>query len=428
MKVYIITFGCKVNQYESEAILEMLIKNGYTKSDNLAESDIVILNSCTVTAESDRKLRQTIHKVKKLNPLCITVLIGCMPQAFPDKAEGFEDIDIIIGNSNKSELISYINNFIKSRKKIVNIVDYNSFDFSSLPIATFSDRTRAFLKIEDGCNKFCSYCIIPYSRGRVRSKPIKEIYEESATLAKNGYKEISLVGINLCAFGEDINSSLSEAIDIISKVSGIERIRLGSLEPDLLTDEFLIKLSKNKKFCPHFHLSIQSGSNKILKAMRRCYTREFYLEIVRKIRNIFCDATITTDMMVGFPGESDEDFDESLDIIRKVNFLKVHVFPYSVRPGTLAGNMKNQIPNDIKSLRVRIAINEANRQTKNILGEYIGKTVNVLYESAKGNVFYEGYTSNYILVRARSLFDVKGKILPTFINESFNDYCQGNIL
>ncbi len=424
MKVHIITFGCKVNQCESEAILELMISSGFEESEEPYSADVVIFNSCAVTSESSKKLRKSLKRIKSGNSSCITVLMGCVAQACPEELSDFQGFDIVIGNSNKHELLSYILEFMKSKNSLIDIRPHNTF-FANLPIKRFSGHTRAFLKIEDGCNRFCSYCIIPYARGQVRSKPIEDIKTESENLANNGYKEINLVGINLSSYGLDLGLGLYDAIEAVSALGGIDRIRLGSLEPDLISEEFLEKTSQNGKFCPHFHLSLQSGSDKILKSMRRLYTAQEYLNIVDRINNIFSHASITTDLIVGFPGEDEEDFCDSLDVIKRAGFLKVHVFPYSRRPGTLAFNMPNQVPKEIKSLRVKAAQEEAGKQTSSFLNKCIGKEFEVLYESSKEDGFYDGYTSNYVPVRTKSEYDIIGKIINTRIIGNKQGHCVG---
>ncbi len=426
MKFCIITFGCKVNQYDSEAVSELLIKAGYDKVDNIFGADIVIFNSCAVTSESLRKLKKSLNFVKKNNINAILVIMGCVPQAFPKVENDFKDVDILIGNSNKNRLVDILQNFIKAHQKIISINSERA-DFSNFSISRFSERTRAFLKIEDGCNRFCSYCIIPYARGEITSKPIDEILCEVKKLGKNGYKEVTFVGINLSSFGIDIGLKLCDVVKAVSSVSDIKRIRLGSLEPDLVNEELLVNLSKNPKFCPQFHLALQSGSNRILKSMRRRYTREDYLDIVNKINRLFKNPTITTDLIVGFPGETEEDFKDSIKMIKKVGFLKAHVFPYSVRSGTLAADMPYQIPKDLKILRVKQAIAESQKQTKNVLTGFLGKCFPVLYESSQNDIYYEGYTPNYILVKVKSDKDIRGEIIDTYIDSCEDGYCIGHL-
>ncbi len=429
MKFNIVTFGCKVNYYESESMNQMMLESGYELSESFTDSDIVIINSCTVTAESDRKIRQLINKVKRNNKNCIVVLAGCIPQAFPQRFDYFNDVDIVIGNSNKNKISKMISNFIKNKNKLIDIKNYdNNSKFENLSVNKFQGHTRAFMKIEDGCNRFCSYCIIPYSRGRVRSRKIEDIIDEAKKLSNNGYKEIVLVGINLSCYGSDIGKNLCDAVEAVCNIDGIERVRLGSLEPELINLDVIRRLSNQKKFCPQFHLSLQSGCNKTLKDMNRHYSSEEYFKITEMIRKSFKDAMITTDVMVGFPGETEEDFNESVDFVSKVRFLKVHVFPYSVRPGTRAAKFNNQVDNSVKKQRAKKMIEITNEISKKIISENINRIYQVLYERCIGNNVYEGYTNNYILIKTYSEENIKGKILDTRILSQENEYCKGEIV
>ncbi len=429
MKFSIITFGCKVNQCESDNIRFSMMKNGYTFSENVESADVIIINSCTVTAESDRKLRQTINKIKKINPGGIIVLTGCMPQAFPEEAKKFLGIDIVIGNSEKHEMPRVLGNYLKNRAKVFDVGNINGiFEFEKATFDSRPQHSRAFLKIEDGCDRYCSYCIIPYARGRVRSKKPQEIEKDILNLSENGYKEIVLVGINLFSYGKDINLSICDAVKVAAENSGIKRIRLGSLEPDLVSDEIIEKLSCEEKLCPQFHLSLQSGSDKILKSMRRRYTSEDYLKLVKKLKEKFPDATFTTDLMVGFPGETEDDFEKSLEIIEKVQFLKVHVFPYSRRPGTLADKYLGQVSKNIKTERVKKAIEFSEKISKMVLRKFIGKALDVLFETKDGNGFYEGYTSNYIYVKVKSEKDFIGNIEKVKLLKAEKNFCIGSCI
>lgn len=426
MKFSIITFGCKVNQCESDNIRFSMVQNGYELSESIENADIVIINSCTVTAESDRKLRQAVNKIKKINPNGIILLTGCMPQAFPEKAKKLLGIDIVIGNSEKHEMVSVLENYLKNKVKIFNVNNINNvFEFEKATFDSRLQRSRAFLKIEDGCDRFCSYCIIPYARGRVRSKKPEEIKKDILNLSANGYKEIVLVGINLFSYGKDINLSICDAVKTVAEVPEIKRIRLGSLEPDLVSDKIIEKLSYEKKLCPQFHLSLQSGSDKILKSMRRKYTSEDYLKLVKKLKEKFPNATFTTDLMVGFPGETEGDFKKSLEIIEKVQFLKVHVFPYSRRPGTLADKYLGQISKNIKTERVKKAIEFSEEIGKMVLKSFVGKTFDVLFETKDEDGFYEGYTSNYIYVKVKSQEDLIGNIKKVNLLKVDKNFCIG---
>ncbi len=426
MKVFIFTLGCKVNQYESQAILESFIKNGFEKTNDLKESDVIIVNSCTVTAESDKKVRKILHKVKKENPKSIVVLTGCMPQAFPEKASAWPEADIIAGNANKNNIIDAVKKFINSQDKISRIENFlNTYD--DFKIENFNDRTRAFVKIEDGCNRFCSYCIIPYSRGRVRSKNLENLKDEIENLAKNGYQEIVLVGINLSCYGQDIGKNLCDAIEVVASVEKIKRVRLGSLEPEQMDEHFIRRLAKIEKLCPQFHLSLQSGCDETLKRMNRHYATKEYEIIVQNLRNSFENASITTDVMVGFSGESDEEFLKSINFIEKIRFAKIHVFPYSVRPGTSAEKFKNQISPQVKNSRTKIMLTLAEKLNSEFLASQVNKIEEVLFERPIGK-FIEGYSKNYTPVLVKSDENLLGKIYNVKITSVKNNHCFGTVL
>lgn len=414
MTFFISTFGCKVNQCESENIQKSMEENGFIACESYGKADIILLNSCAVTAESVRKLRQSIHKIKHKNPNCILAVTGCAAQAEADEISQIPEVDVIIGNANKGEIPSIIKKYLQNKKPTLKVDPI--FSLKSFPneIVNYEPhRSRAFLKIEDGCNRFCSYCIIPYARGRVRSKSLEDIKNDVELLAKNGYKEIVLVGINLSSYGMDTGKSLADAVEAVCAVDGIERVRLSSLEPDLMTDEILQRLSKEPQLCHQFHLALQSGSDKVLKSMRRRYTREEYISVVDKIKELFPNATFTTDLMVGFPGEDENDFKDSLDLIEQVGFLKVHVFPYSVRPGTLAESFSGQISKSVKTQRVHEVMEKSSEICQKVLEPFAGKTCEVLYETLDKDGFYEGYTKEYIPVKTKSEKDLRGKIIPT---------------
>ena len=426
MNFYIVTFGCKVNQCESEYIRSAMINQNFESCDNMQSADVVIINSCTVTGESDRKLRQMIHKIKKVNEKCVLVLTGCMPQTAPEAAQKLEGIDIIIGNAGKTAIPEAVSTYLKNKCKIFDVRPIKSIkEFEKYELSCTSYRSRAFLKIEDGCDRFCSYCIIPYARGEVRSKPLEDIKKDTQRLSSNGYKEIVLVGINLSSYGKDIGPNLYDAVQIVCSVKGIERVRLGSLEPDMITDDLINKLSLEHKLCPQFHLSLQSGCDEILEKMRRRYNRKEYIDLIGKLRSKFKNATFTTDIMVGFPGESEENFMDSLNIIEQVQFLKVHVFPYSPRSGTIAANMPDQISNRIKSERVKKMIEISNKSSRMVLDNFIGKKMDVLYETLNKDLFYEGYTANYISVKSKSEKDIRGEIVSTTLSKLKENFFEG---
>lgn len=426
MTFNIITFGCKVNQCESENISSGMTKNGFKFVESFENADVVIVNSCTVTSESDRKLRQTISKVKRVNPSCTIVLSGCMPQAEPGLAKKLENVDIIVGNTNKFHIPKILKEYFTKHQKLFDILPIKDItEFESTDVNYNPNRSRAFLKIEDGCNRFCSYCIIPYARGKIRSKPLENIKTDAYNLAKNGYKEIVLVGINLSSYGVDLGCDLPDAVEAVSEFDGIKRVRLSSLEPDLMTDDIIDKLSKIPKLCPQFHLALQSGSDNILKSMRRLYTNEDFISVVQKLKKKFKNATFTTDIMVGFPGETEENFKDTLNLIEKIGFLKVHVFPYSRRPGTLAANMENQISKALKAQRVKKVIEISKKSAKLVLESFLGKEFEVLYETKDENGYFEGYTSNYIPVKVKNDADIRGKLLHTKLLEYKQNFCFG---
>lgn len=424
MKFYIFTLGCKVNQYESQIIHEKLCESGFEHTQQPNSADIVIINSCTVTSASDSKAVKLMHRVKRENPQCVLVLTGCLPQAFPDD-ERFIEADIILGNKSRNIVVPTIQQYLLNRVHINAVTAHQTGDeFESMAVSGFEERTRAFVKIEDGCNRFCSYCIIPYARGRVRSKPLDQLKSELITLAQKGFKEVVLVGINLSAYGQEYGINLADAIETACSVERIERVRLSSLEPERMDKNTIQRLAKQSKLCPHFHLSLQSGCNATLKRMNRHYSAEDYFEIVTNLRNAFENCAITTDIMVGFPGETDEEFRESLAFAKKVSFAKVHVFAYSRRPGTVADKADNQVPENIKNIRSKEMIDLTNRTTEEFLNSQIGRVEPVLFERRKNGLF-EGHTMNYTQVSANSEEDLSNRILNVKIEKADKNKCVG---
>lgn len=430
MKVAFYTLGCKVNQYESQAMSEMLRKNGYEIVQSKDKADIYIVNSCTVTASADQKTRQAVRHFKRNNPDSVVVLTGCMPQAYPDDADRLIEADIVTGNKSNAKILDLLDTYCKFGKRVVDISLHKKGDeFSVTPISSFDERTRAYIKIQDGCNRFCSYCIIPTSRGRVRSKPLCELKKELEQVAANGFVEVVLVGINLSSYGQDIDASFPEAVELACKTDGIKRVRLGSLEPDHLTDEVVEKLAKCEKLCPQFHISLQSGCNNTLKAMNRHYTAEEYESLCNKLRSCFDDCTLTTDVMVGFAGETDEDFEESLNFVKRIGFEKVHVFPYSIRTGTKAEKMSGHLPKKIKDERCHIMLRETDKIRKEFFASLIGKKVSVLFESKTTSGFVCGHTANYTPIKVKSPQELCGEIKDVIITGvSDDDFCIGEIV
>ena len=422
------TLGCKVNQYETAAMERMLVAAGYTPTLSDAQPDIFIINSCTVTAESDRKTRQTVRKYRRELPNSVIVLTGCMPQAFPDDANEIDAADIVLGNHSNNRLCEAIDKFLETNKRVVMIDEHKKGDlFDTPPIDKIEERTRAYLKIQDGCNRFCSYCIIPTARGRERSKPLEDIKSEVSSIAKMGHKEIVLVGINLSAYGNDIEATLCDAVDVVCAVDGIERVRLGSLEPDIFTDEMMTRLKNQPKFCPQFHFSLQSGCDQTLKRMNRHYDTEFYRNLIKRVRSNFDNAAITTDIMVGFAGESEDEFEQSLGFAREIGFARAHIFAYSRRTGTVAARAKNQVTNAEKRTRSQKMIAVTKESEAAFLKSQVGKICSVLFETKRGNL-NEGYTKNYTYVKVDSSDDLCGEIRDVRISNTADDYCVGELV
>lgn len=425
MKIFFHTLGCKVNQYETQEMREEAEKNGYMLTEHEDEADIFVINSCTVTGESDRKTRQCVRHFKAAHQNCVTVLTGCMPQSFPEMAEKLTEADIILGNKNNKMLVPALREYFISHNRILHLEQHEKGEeFYSSGITDFEERTRAIVKIEDGCDRFCSYCIIPKARGRVRSRDIESIKKEVFNLTDNGYSEIVLVGINLSAYGKGTGLSLADAIFAVAENENVKRIRLGSLEPDHLTDKLIEKMSKCEKLCPQFHISLQSGCDKILKKMNRHYTAAEYEHLCSVLREKFDDATLTTDIMVGFPEETDGDFEETRKFAEKIAFEKIHIFPYSRRSGTVADKMDGQISKAVKSERVRLLSETAEKIREDFLRGQIGKTLCVLVEGKQKDECFFGYTANYIPVKFDGEAEI-GSIADIEIVSSDKDFCIG---
>lgn len=407
----ILTLGCKVNQYESEAMSELFESRGYRQVENDDFSDVYIVNTCTVTNLSDRKSRQFIRKSKKNNPNSVVAVVGCYSQVSPEEVKSIEGVDVVVGTTDRNRIVDLIEESKKNNEKINIVKDLkNVREFANTTNFDSNNRTRAYMKVQDGCNRFCTYCIIPFARGPIRSRTIEDSVREARTLADRGFKEIVLTGIHIGSFGMDLGDMrLIDLIEAIAEVDGIERIRLSSVEPLIITDDFMERAVKTGKLCDHFHLSLQSGSNNILKAMNRRYTREDYIEKANIIRKYMPHAGLTTDIIVGFPGESQEDFEDSMKIVKEVGFSRIHVFKYSKRKNTRAAVMKNQIDGNVKKERSEKLIALGEEYQEIFERENMKTTQSVLFEEKHDGVYY-GYTTNYIRVKAKSEEDLTNKI------------------
>lgn len=396
----ILTLGCKVNQYESEAIEELFIKKGFEKKQE--QADIYVINTCTVTNMSDRKSRQIISKARKENPEAIIAVMGCYSQIKPEEIRQLDGVDIILGSRNKEKVVELCEEFLKEKTQIEDVISLSETKtIEELEIANQSEMTRAYIKIQDGCNMYCTYCMIPYARGDISSRNMDSIIEEAKRLSKNGFKEIVLTGIHVSSYGKELKekSDLIEVIEAVSKIDGIERIRLSSMEPRHITREFLVRMRKTGKACDHFHLSLQSGSDHVLKLMNRKYDTSIYKQKVDLIREVFDNAGITTDIIVGFPQETIEDHKQTLEFVKEIEFSKIHIFKYSKRTGTKAASMDGQIDGNTKKERsYDISIIEDKTRNK-FMKNQIGKKLSVLFETKSEKEGYmSGYSTNYLRV------------------------------
>ena len=427
--VKFITLGCKVNQYETNAMAQKFLEKGYKVIEeydqNGEKPDICIINTCTVTNMSDRKSRQMLRREKENNKNVIVVAVGCYAQVAKNELNKIPEIDLVLGNNEKVDIVKYVEDYINENENNIEIEDVmQSRLFSDFGDITFTEKTRAVVKIQDGCDRFCSYCIIPYARGRVRSRKPESIISEITKIAEKDIKEVVITGIHIASYGKDFKEEykLIDLLEEINKIDGIERIRLGSIEPLLITDEFVERLKKLDKICHHFHLSLQSGCDETLKRMNRRYTTEQFREIVKRLRNAYNDVNLTTDIIVGFPGETEEEFEKTYHFLDEIKFYKMHVFKYSQRKGTKAAVMQNQIPGDIKELRSRRLIELSNKNEFEINQKYIGKKVEVLFEEEKEGIF-KGHTANYILVYCKDEEEnLSNKIQEVECIQNLNDH------
>ena len=429
-KVACHALGCKVNQYESEAIAELFAQKGYEIVDIDEWADIYIINTCTVTNFGDKKSRQLIRKVKRQNPEAVVAAIGCYAQTAPDEIKNIEGVNLIIGTKGRKDIVDLVESYVPEMGVVSTVGQIaKEREFEHLTISKLADRTRAYLKIQDGCSQFCSYCIIPYARGPIRSRDPEDIMDEVKVLAENGFKEIILTGIHVASYGKDLKGvTLLDVIKRVQEQEGIERIRFSSVEPNIVTEEFASELSKLDKVCDHFHLSLQSGCDRTLKRMNRKYDAAGYERAVEILRKYFPNVAITTDIIAGFPDETDEDFEKSLEFAKKIGFAKIHAFPYSPKRGTPAAVMPNQILNAVKNERTSRLIEASDRMADEFIKSFEGRVMPVLYEREIEHNIYEGYTTNYIRVLSESSENIKNKIIDTEIVSSEDEKAIGRIL
>ena len=397
---------------------ELFTEKGYEVVDFEEYADVYLINTCTVTNLGDKKSRQMIRRAKRINPNSVVVATGCYAQVASEEVAKIEGINIVIGTKNRSEIVETVENYVAENGVVNNVSDImGEKEFEPLQISRLTNRTRAYIKIQEGCNRYCTYCIIPYARGPIRSRKPEEVIEEVKKLAENGFKEVVLTGIHVASYGLDLgNITLADIIEKVHSVDGIERIRFSSMEPLAIDDEFVARMSKLPKVCDHYHLSLQSGCNRTLKRMNRKYNAEQYAEACERLRNAFPNVAITTDIIVGFPDETEEDFKESLAFAERMKLDKIHTFPYSPKKGTPAAKMKNQISGDIKSQRSKEMIALSDKMNIDFLNNNIGKTVPVLFEDME-NGFWQGHTTNYIKVLAKSDENLNNKIVDVKLDK-----------
>lgn len=440
MRVALHNLGCKVNAYETEAMQQMLEKAGYEIVPFTEQADIYVINTCSVTNIADRKSRQMLHRAKKENPDSIVVAAGCYVQTSEEQAAADEAIDIIIGNNRKNELIEILENYRKEKaaqsgeekeavplhKENVKNINLAGEAYEELSLEKTAEHTRAFLKVQDGCNQFCSYCIIPYARGRIRSRNPEDVVQEVKTLASNGCHEVVLTGIHLSSYGADHSSSLLELIQHVNEIEGIERIRLGSLEPGIITEEFVQAIVQIPKLCPHFHLSLQSGCDAVLKRMNRRYDTAAYEEKCKLLRRYYEHPAITTDVIVGFPGETDAEFEETKAFLERIRFYEMHIFKYSKRKGTKAAVMPNQVPEEQKAKRSAALLSLSQEMSEEFRSYYLGRETQILLEEEmvyQGGTYYTGFTAEYVKAAVKAGKNRENQ----FVNGRLTEHLSGEI-
>lgn len=429
LKVALHNLGCKVNSYETEAMKQLLENNGYEIVPFTDKADVYIVNTCSVTNMADRKSRQMLHKAKKKNPEGVVVATGCYVQTATEKIKEDLAIDIVVGNNKKKDIVNILKEYFEDKEKSF-VIDINNTDeYEDFEVATVTEHTRAHIKIQDGCNNFCSYCIIPYARGRIRSRKLENIKEEIVRLSEKGFHEVVLTGINL-GFYKDEDKTLIDVIEMADSIEGIERIRLGSVDPEIITEEFVARLKHVKKMCPHFHLSMQSGCDNVLKAMNRHYTTKEYFEKCEMLRSIYENPAITTDIIVGFPGETEEDFQETLDVVRKVRYDSAFTFQYSKRTGTPAAVLEDQISPEVMKDRFDRLLKEVQTISAEVCSVHKGTIQRVLVETKNDHDEHlvTGRMSNNLLVHFPGDASLIGKLVDVELKECHGFYYMGEIV
>lgn len=403
-KVAFFSLGCKVNQYESNAMAQKFIEAGFEVVQFSELADIYIVNTCTVTSIADRKSRQMLRRAKEINPDSILVACGCYAQVAPEEIKKIKEVDLIIGNNEKKDIIEIIEKFKNEQEAITSVSDvmYKE-EYTEFGPTTYTEKTRAVIKVQDGCDRFCSYCLIPYARGHIRSRKIDDVIEEVIDIVAKGFKEIVVTGIHVASYGRDFKdgTSLIDLLERINSIDGLHRIRLSSIEPIIMTDEFIDRLSKLDKICDHFHLSLQSGCTETLRRMNRRYTAEEFMDATKRLRAKYPNAALTTDVIVGFPGETDEEFNQTYEFLSLIKFYHMHVFKYSPRKGTKAAAMPNQIDGEIKEIRSKKLIELSDKNELEFNKSYIGKEVEVLFEEIQDG-YIKGHTTNYMMVKCKA--------------------------
>ena len=431
LKVAFQTLGCRVNVYDSEAMIEMFINDGYELVDFNDRADVYVINTCTVTNMGEKKSRQYINRAKKTNPEATVAVVGCYSQVSKEEVMAIPGVDVVLGSRNKSDIVFYVHKSKAEQKQVVHVSEkliLNS-TYEDLLVTGYEDKTRAFLKIQDGCNRFCSYCIIPYARGGLSSKNPEKVLQEIKNLAEEGFKEVILSGIHIASYGQDLSEKydLLDLLEEIEKIDGIERVRIGSIEPMFFKGPRMERILKLKKLCPHFHLSLQSGSERTLRRMNRRYTPKEYSDVVKTLRDNIENISITTDVIVGFPGETEEEFKETYDFLEELKLSKVHTFKYSKREGTPAFSMDNQVPSKVKDERSAIIMAQSDGFENDFIESHRDKVKDVLFEKGVNNI-YLGFTPEYIRVRVESEEDLHGQIIPTKLVGVKNGIALGEIL